>query len=132
MKQWLPLLIGYFFSKVLRYQKFKNLESSRDHHQNLLCTFITHLCPTLCDPMECSPPGSSVYRILQARILEWVAISYSRDNILYLLYNTYSLVSVLGRHCIIFTSLRKFKSIALKVLVKLIFFFPNMEKNPLE
>ena len=32
--------------------------------------------PTLCDPMDCSPPGSSVHGILQARILEWVAISY--------------------------------------------------------
>ena len=33
------------------------------------------LCLTLCDPMDCNPPGSSVHRILQARILEWVAIS---------------------------------------------------------
>ena len=32
-------------------------------------------CPTLCDPMDSSPPGSSVHGILQARILEWVAIS---------------------------------------------------------
>ena len=36
-------------------------------------------CPTLCDPMDCSPPGSSVHGILQARILEWGAISFSRD-----------------------------------------------------
>ena len=35
-------------------------------------------CPSLCDTMDCSPPGSSVHGILQARILEWVAISYSR------------------------------------------------------
>ena len=34
-------------------------------------------CPTLCDPMDCSPPGSSVHGILQARILEWVAIFFS-------------------------------------------------------
>ena len=34
-------------------------------------------CSTLCDPMECSLPGSSVHGILQARILEWVAISFS-------------------------------------------------------
>ena len=32
---------------------------------------------TLCDPMDCSPPGSSVHGILQTRILEWVAISFS-------------------------------------------------------
>ena len=35
------------------------------------------LCLTLCDPMDSSPPGSSVHGILQARILEWVAISFS-------------------------------------------------------
>ena len=35
------------------------------------------LCPTLCDPMDCSPPGFSVHGILQARTLEWVAISFS-------------------------------------------------------
>ena len=40
---------------------------------------VTQLCPTLCDPINCSPPGSSVHGILQARILEWVAISVSRD-----------------------------------------------------
>ena len=34
-------------------------------------------CPTLCDPRDGSPPGSSVPGILQARILEWVAISFS-------------------------------------------------------
>ena len=34
-------------------------------------------CPTLCDPMDSSPPGSSVHGILQARILEWVTISFS-------------------------------------------------------
>ena len=37
-------------------------------------------CPTLCDPMDCSPPGSSVHGIFQTRILEWVAISYSRGS----------------------------------------------------
>ena len=38
-------------------------------------------CPTLSDPMDCSPPGSSVHGILQARILEWVAsIFKSRDT----------------------------------------------------
>ena len=37
-------------------------------------------CPTLCDPMGCSPPGSSVHGILQARMLEWVAMSSSRGS----------------------------------------------------
>ena len=40
----------------------------------------TQSCPTLCDPMECSPPGSSVHGISQARIMEWVAISSSRGS----------------------------------------------------
>ena len=35
--------------------------------------------PTLCDPTDCSLPGSSVHGILQARILEWVAISFSKS-----------------------------------------------------
>ena len=39
---------------------------------------VTQSCPTLCDPMDCSPPGSSVHGILQARILEWVAYPFSR------------------------------------------------------
>ena len=34
---------------------------------------------TLCDPMDCRPPGYSVHRTFQARILEWIAISSSRD-----------------------------------------------------
>ena len=37
-------------------------------------------CPTLCDPIDGSPPGSSVPGILQARTLEWVAISFSRGS----------------------------------------------------
>ena len=38
-------------------------------------------CLTLCDPIDGSPPGSSVHRILQARILEWVAISFSTREV---------------------------------------------------
>ena len=37
-------------------------------------TLVTQLCPTICDPKDCSPPGSSLHKILQARILEWGAI----------------------------------------------------------
>ena len=37
-------------------------------------------CPALCDPMDCSPPGSSVHGILQARILEYVAMPSSRGS----------------------------------------------------
>ena len=45
-----------------------------------LCAKSLQLCPTLCDPMNCSLPGSSVHGILQERILEWVAMSSSRGS----------------------------------------------------
>ena len=58
---------------------------------------VAQSCPTLCDPMDCSPPGSSVHVILQTRILGWVASSFSRDQ------NFFSCVSCIGRrildHC---------------------------------
>ena len=41
---------------------------------------VSQSCPTLCDPMDCSLPGSSLHGILQARVLEWVAISFSRGS----------------------------------------------------
>ena len=41
---------------------------------------VAQSCPTLCEPMDCSPPGSSVHGIVQARILEWVAVSFSRGS----------------------------------------------------
>ena len=41
---------------------------------------VAQSCSTLCDPMDCSLPGSSVYEIFQARVLEWVAISFSRGS----------------------------------------------------
>ena len=40
---------------------------------------VTQLCPTLCETTDCSPPGSTIHGILQARILECIAISFSRD-----------------------------------------------------
>ena len=44
------------------------------------CSKLLQSCPTLCDTADCSPPSSSVHGILQARILEWVAISFSRGS----------------------------------------------------
>ena len=46
---------------------------------SVLCS-VTQSCLTLCNPMDCSPPGSSVHGILQARTLEWVVISSSRRS----------------------------------------------------
>ena len=44
------------------------------------CCLIAQLCPIICNSMDCSPPGFSVHGILQARILKWVAISFSRGS----------------------------------------------------
>ena len=45
----------------------------------MCCDKSPQSCLTLCDPVDCSPPGSSVHGILQVRIPEWVAVSFSRD-----------------------------------------------------
>ena len=46
----------------------------------ILCANLLQWCPTLCSPMDCSPPGSSVHGISQERILEWVAMPSSRGS----------------------------------------------------
>ena len=62
---------------VYEYECWKR---QRDTVFCVLC-LVTQLCPTLCDPMDCSLPGSSLSMgILQARILECVAISFSRGS----------------------------------------------------
>ena len=48
--------------------------------QGDLRVLVTRSCPTLCNPVDCSLPGSSVHGILQARTLEWVAIFFSRGS----------------------------------------------------
>ena len=45
-----------------------------------VCVLVAQSCPTLCDLMDCSLPSSSVHEIFQARILEWVAIPFSRGS----------------------------------------------------
>ena len=52
---------------------FKNYISVRITVETCMCAMSLQSCSTLCDPMNCSLPGSSVHGILQARILEWVA-----------------------------------------------------------
>ena len=47
---------------------------------SLVVVLFAQLCLTLCDPMDCNLPGSSVHGILQARILEWAAIPFSRGS----------------------------------------------------
>ena len=47
---------------------------------------VTQSCPTLSDPMDCSPPGSSAHGIFQARVLDWVVIVKAIKNILHFYY----------------------------------------------
>ena len=60
---------------------------------------VSQSCPTLCDPMDCSPPGSSAHGIFQARVLEWDAIAFSEQAL-----GVINLLSLLSRwvshhHC---------------------------------
>ena len=70
---------------------------------------VTQLCPTLCDPMDCSPPCSSVQGISQVRKLKWVAISYSRRPSQPKDQTTVSYISCIGRwalyHCVIWETI---------------------------
>ena len=68
---------------MLSYSKKVNvyIEFS-DHKKNKVKeSEAAQLCPTLCNPTDYSLPGSSVHRIFQARVLEWVAISFSRGDL---------------------------------------------------
>ena len=53
------------------------INSEKASHRIVL---VSQLCLTVCDPTDCSPPGSSVHGIFQARIVEWIAISFSRGS----------------------------------------------------
>ena len=55
-------------------------EQQQQHANICYCYLVAKLCLPLCDPMDCSLPGSSVHGISQAEILEWVAISFSRGS----------------------------------------------------
>ena len=63
---------------------YKGRESGKEHIFNIYAkkvkVSVTLTCLTLCDPVDCGPPGSSVHGILQARILEWVAGPFSRGS----------------------------------------------------
>ena len=61
------------------------------------CAKSLQSCPLLCDPMDCSPPGSSVHRLLQASILEWVAMPSSRGSSQPRDCTRFSYVSCIGR-----------------------------------
>ena len=78
---WYMILVGVKTIKC----KTKSLEvmspslrTRKELHK--LKVLVSQSCPTLYNPVDCSPPGSSVHGILQARGLEWVAISFSRGS----------------------------------------------------
>ena len=64
------------------YLVLRSVMASANQSQNSPWTKseVSQLCPTLCDPMDCSLPGSFIHRIFQARVLEWAAISFSRGS----------------------------------------------------
>ena len=71
------------------------------HPPCILCVCyakLLQLCLTLCDPVDCNPPGSSVHGILQARILEWVAMPSSRGSSQPRDWTHVSCISCIGRH----------------------------------
>ena len=73
-----PVQRGHF-EKRLRIGTIKPLHSFISL-EDMKWSEVAQLCPTLCDPMDCSLPGSSVHGIFQARVLEWGAISFSRGS----------------------------------------------------
>ena len=85
---WLDLLaVQGTLKSLLQHQSSKAsiLQRSVISHRALwfhicMCDKSLQSCPTLCDSIDCSPPGSSVRGILQARILEWVAMPSSRRS----------------------------------------------------
>ena len=96
IQDWFPLgLTGLIFLKSKRlsrvfsnttaekHQFFGALPSlwSKSHiHTWVRVSEVTQSCPTLCDPIDCSLPGSSVHGIFQAIVLEWIAISFSMGS----------------------------------------------------
>ena len=61
-------------------QDFSTAPKWSNVSQRLQTVLVTQSCPTFRDPMECSPPGSSIHGIFQARILEWIAIPFSKES----------------------------------------------------
>ena len=70
------LLIAKFRLKLKKVGKTTRLFSYESESENE----VAQSCPTLPDPMNCSPPGSSFPGILQARLLEWVSVTFSRGS----------------------------------------------------
>ena len=70
----------HVLTNFLIFEKLLNVSESEFSGIKWKEVLVTQLCPTLCDPVDCSPLGCSVYGRLQARILEWVAILFSKGS----------------------------------------------------
>ena len=57
-----------------------SIRRAKERGSGKMKVLVAQSCPTLCDPTDCSPPDSSVHGILQGRILEWVAVPFSRGS----------------------------------------------------
>ena len=68
---------GNIWPHILTY-KYSSIYTCGILHIHAVLCLVTQIMFDSCDPMDCSPPGSSVHGILQIRILEWVAIPFSR------------------------------------------------------
>ena len=71
---------GYYFIKWSTLVHHNPSSSFRDQWSESKKVLVAQSCPALYNPMDCSPPGSSIHGILQARLLEWVAILFCRGS----------------------------------------------------
>ena len=74
---------GFFFPPLqweFLWFPLATFKYSITNYSHRVCLLVTQLCLILCDPMHCSPPGSSVHGRLQARTLDWVAMTFSRGS----------------------------------------------------
>ena len=84
------------------YKKENSQSSNNNNNKRRTRSIMLQLCLTLCDPMDCSLLVSSVYGILQARILEWVAMPFSRESSQPRDQTHISFVSCIGRRVLYF------------------------------
>ena len=74
------LFVGYPLCTGMQRVRHNFKHACIHTHTNENWVLVTESFPTLCDTMDCTPPGSSIHGILQAWILEWVAIPFSRGS----------------------------------------------------
>ena len=76
----MPICLGKYNKTFETIETQKQFWSVNFYSIKCVCAKLLQSCLTFCDPMNCSPPGSSVRGILQARILGWVAMPFSRAS----------------------------------------------------